>query len=264
MQAPWVVAEHHAEAVVEGHRDADPVLLGVAAALANEEAVVEDVVVGQGGALGEAGGPAGVLDVDRVVKGQAGPPYGQRPAPLCGQRAGLPGGQRAGLAGGGRVRRGEFLPLRRPQVDDPLQPLQPAPDLLRHRPVVAGLERFRAHQQPDARLAQDVAELAAAVGRVDVHQHDSRLRGRVLEQHPLGAVRRPDAHPVARLDARRDQPPGEGIGVGVEPGVGPPAPGGHVHHRLPVRVAGGDAAQVGADGLAQQRHPGRAVAVGRH
>ena len=37
------IPEHHPEAVVEGHRDADPVLLGVAAALADEEAVVEDV-----------------------------------------------------------------------------------------------------------------------------------------------------------------------------------------------------------------------------
>ena len=39
------VAHHHAEAVVEGHRDADAVLVRVAAALADEEAVVEDVVV---------------------------------------------------------------------------------------------------------------------------------------------------------------------------------------------------------------------------
>src|SRR6266542_243739 len=50
------VAEHHAEAVVQRHRDADAVGLGVAAALADEEAVVEDVVVRQGGALGEARG----------------------------------------------------------------------------------------------------------------------------------------------------------------------------------------------------------------
>jgi hypothetical protein len=62
------VAEDHAEAVVQRHRDADPVRLGVAAALADEEAVVEDVVVRQGGALGEAGGAGGVLDVDRVVE----------------------------------------------------------------------------------------------------------------------------------------------------------------------------------------------------
>src|SRR5215471_16580213 len=62
------VAENHAEAVVERHRDADPVGLGVPAAFPDEEPVIEDVVVGQGRALGEARRPAGVLDVDRVVE----------------------------------------------------------------------------------------------------------------------------------------------------------------------------------------------------
>ena len=75
MQAPCVVraevAHHHAEAVVERHRHADPVIGGVAAARADEVAVVEDVVVRQRRALGEASGAAGVLDVDRVVEGQA-------------------------------------------------------------------------------------------------------------------------------------------------------------------------------------------------
>ena len=61
------VAHHHAEAVVERHRDADPVLLGVAADLADEVAVVEDVAVAQRGALGVARGARGVLDVDRVL-----------------------------------------------------------------------------------------------------------------------------------------------------------------------------------------------------
>ena len=61
------VAHHHPEAVVEGHRDADPVLLGVAAGLADEVAVVEDVAVAERRALGEAGRARRVLDVDRVV-----------------------------------------------------------------------------------------------------------------------------------------------------------------------------------------------------
>ena len=62
------VAEHHPEAVVQRHRDADPVALGVAEHRADEVAVVEDVVVGERRALGEAGGAARVLDVDRVVE----------------------------------------------------------------------------------------------------------------------------------------------------------------------------------------------------
>ena len=62
------VAEDHPEAVVEGHRDADPVGLLVAAARAGEPAVVEDVAVAQGRALRRPGRPAGELDVDRVPR----------------------------------------------------------------------------------------------------------------------------------------------------------------------------------------------------
>ena len=58
------VAHDHAEAVVERHGDADPVVLGVGAQLADEEPVVQDVVVRQGRALRETRGARGVLDVD--------------------------------------------------------------------------------------------------------------------------------------------------------------------------------------------------------
>src|SRR3954454_24622970 len=51
---PAKVPHDHAEAVVEGHGDTDAVLLGVADQLADEEAVVEDVVVRERRALGEA------------------------------------------------------------------------------------------------------------------------------------------------------------------------------------------------------------------
>ena len=62
------VAHHHAEAVVERHRDDQPVPVGEAQQLGGEVAVVEDVVVAERGALGIAGGAAGVLDVDRIVE----------------------------------------------------------------------------------------------------------------------------------------------------------------------------------------------------
>ena len=65
------VPHDHAEAVVQRHGDADAVVLRVAAQLADEEPVVEDVVVAERRALGEARGAARVLDVDRVVELQA-------------------------------------------------------------------------------------------------------------------------------------------------------------------------------------------------
>jgi hypothetical protein len=64
-------ADHHAEAMIHRHRDADEVAVGVVHHFANEEAVVEDVVVGQRGALRQAGGAGGELDVDGIVELQA-------------------------------------------------------------------------------------------------------------------------------------------------------------------------------------------------
>ena len=54
--------------MIKRHGDADAILLAVAEALADEEAVVDEVVVRQRRALGEAGRAGGVLDVDRVVE----------------------------------------------------------------------------------------------------------------------------------------------------------------------------------------------------
>ena len=62
------VAQHHAEAMIERHRDAEPVGLREVHRLADEVAVVQDVVVGQRRPLGEAGGAAGELYVDGVVE----------------------------------------------------------------------------------------------------------------------------------------------------------------------------------------------------
>ena len=62
------VADHHPEAVVEGHGNAHAVVLGVAHGLGQEVTVVQDVVMGEGRALGSAGGARGVLDVDGIVE----------------------------------------------------------------------------------------------------------------------------------------------------------------------------------------------------
>jgi hypothetical protein len=103
-------------------------------------------------ALGEAGGARGVLDVDRVVAGQA------------------------------------F-----------------AAHLLDHGPVVARLVAQRGEQHRDARLVEDVLHLVGAVGRVDVHHDRADAGGGVLDEHPLRAVDRPDAHPVALGDPAGEQ-----------------------------------------------------------
>jgi hypothetical protein len=170
--------------VVEGHRDADAVLLRVVAVLADEEAVVEDVRVAERGALGRPGGAARVLDVDRLEEVELGP---------------------LDLVGG---------VLEQAVADEQhvLERRQVAADLVDHRPVVGGLERGRRDQRAAAGLAQRVGELARPVRRVDVDEDDPELRGRELGDHPLGAVRRPDAGAVAL-----DQPEaGERAGGAVD------------------------------------------------
>src|SRR3984893_19111697 len=69
------VAEHHAEAVIERHRDAEPVLLGEPHCLPDKETVVQDVVVAEGGAFRKTGRAAGELDVYRVIELQL---FGER------------------------------------------------------------------------------------------------------------------------------------------------------------------------------------------
>src|SRR2546421_6317255 len=54
--------------MIKRNRDADAIMLAVAKALSDEEAVVDEVVVRQRRALGEARGAGGVLDVDRIVE----------------------------------------------------------------------------------------------------------------------------------------------------------------------------------------------------
>ena len=229
------VAHDHAEAVVEGHGDADAVGLGVATHLADEVAVVEDVAVAQGRALGEAGGAGGVLDVDRVARRQARGPLGQ----VVGGDA-LAVGQQSGPA------------LLVVEVDHALQRTVLGSGLVHHGAVVARPERRRGDQQPHARLVGDVGELVGAVGRVDVDQDGADLRGGELHQRPLGAVRPPDADAVALADARTDQAARDGVDVGLQLRPGPAPPARALDQRLAVGVRRDGARQVVPDGLLQQ------------
>ena len=117
------VAHDHAEAVVEGHRDADPVLLGVAAALTDEVAVVEDVAVRERRALRETGCAGGVLDVDGVAGLEVGLHHGQ---PLGAHLVGA---------------REEVVPRVLADDDDLFQPGALGARGVDHRDVVGRLER---------------------------------------------------------------------------------------------------------------------------
>ena len=123
-----------------------------------------------------------------------------------------------------------------------------------HADVVGRAERPRQHQQARRPTAAARTQLGGLVGRIDVDQDRADPRGRVLDDHPLVAVGRPDADAVALADAVRQQPARGARGLRPtaagrsrgSPGGGPPAPRGR-------RTLDGPA-QVLADGLAEQRH----------
>ena len=73
-----------------------------------------------------------------------------------------------------------------------------APPRVFERRCVAGTcVRGAQHQRLDAGSAQHELELCGAIGRIHVHLHDAGARAGELEVYPLGAVGRPDAHPIA-------------------------------------------------------------------
>ena len=82
------IAQHHAEAVIQRHWDAEPVLGRQLHRLADEEAVVEDAVMRQRRALRRTSGARGELDVDCIVELQLRPQFGQTRAMQCGAHRG--------------------------------------------------------------------------------------------------------------------------------------------------------------------------------
>ena len=228
------VSHHHPEAVVEGHRDADQVRLRVVAELADEVAVVEDVVVREGRALGEPRRPRGVLDVDRIVPVE---PGGDR-------------GQSLGADLLGTVE--QVLPRLLPDDDDVLEARALGASGLHHRRIVRALERLGDDHHRDARLAHDEGDLVRPVCRVDVDQDRTHLRRGELGEHPLGTVRRPDADPLPLLDPRLDQAPGETVDLRAQLGIRHPQALGPVDERLTIGKALDGCIEVRADGLLQQ------------
>jgi hypothetical protein len=228
------VAHHHAEAVVEGHRDADPVQLRVLAQLTDEVTVVEDVPVRQGGALGEAGGARGVLDVDRVTRGEPGP-------------GGLQQAAVGGAPGGGQ--RGPGLLADQYRV---AQLRAGGGGRGQHPGVVGGLERGHRHDRPHPGLLQHELQLVGPVSGVDGDQDRADPGGGELEEDPLGAVGRPDAHPVTAPHAQCQQSQRHRVHLVGQFAVAPAASGDGVHQCLAPAVGGDGAVQGGADGLVQQ------------
>ena len=200
------VPHHHAEAVIEGDRDADLVLGRVPAEFPTKKPLLR------------------MLWWDRVA------PFGNPVVPevywmLIGSSAESSIASSA-AASASRPAVEERLPVLGAEQHDLLQVGAARADLGDHRGVVGGLQLLRGDQQLAARLVEHELELAGPVGGVDVDQDRAELGGGVLGEGPLGAVRRPDADAVALVDAGCQQAEGEGVDLGVQLRVGEPRPDG--------------------------------------
>ncbi len=206
------IADHHAKTVIQRHRNTHFVLGREAHHLAQEKAIVQNVVVRQGGALGHAGRPRSELDVDWLVKLQRLSQCGQsRPLGRAAQcRHGFKP-EHTGCSGAA-------------DLDHRLQPgqLRRAPVAgggmrqfwrqgVQHAAIIAVLERRGSDQRPAAHLVQRIFQLRQTVCGVDVHQDEPGFGRSKLCHHPFGVVWRPDPHPVSWLEPQRQQPGGKGL-----------------------------------------------------
>ena len=62
------ITHHHPKAMIQRHRNTQPVLIGQFDGLSNEIAIVENVLMGEAGAFGLTRRPRGELDIDDIIK----------------------------------------------------------------------------------------------------------------------------------------------------------------------------------------------------
>ena len=250
------IAQHHAKAVVQRHRNAQPVGRRQSHRFADEKAVVQDVAVRQRRALGKAGGAAGELEVDRVGRLERGGDGGQA--------------RIVSVAAGKQIReahqaRLDFFGLALPGLVNPddavkvrqrdgfkLAGLRVCPlgcQFAQHAEVVTGLEAGHGDQRFAVDLVQRVLDFCRAVRRVDVDQNQADFGRGQLHQHPFGIVVRPDADALARLQAQAEQRAGEAVGLNLQFAVAVAAALMNADQRFVVGLAGRDGIEKRTDGL---------------
>ena len=229
------IAHHHAEAVIEGHRDGYPVGVGIGEEFPHQVAVVADVAVREGRTLRETRCARGVLDVDRVV-------WFECRRAFCDSRQLVV-----------RRLRDQLLPCRRLEADHLTQLRRRRTCSVEHALVVGVLVPLCCEDDAGSRLRQRIVEFVLPVRRVEVDENGTDLRRGVLGDHPLGAIGRPESDAVTLAHSESEQTRGERQNVGAELAVGPGAVGGRVDEREIVGKGLGRACQCRTDRLGQQR-----------
>ena len=176
-------AEHHAEAMIERHRNAQPVARGQRHRLGAGARIVDDVEMGERRALRRAGGAGGELDIDGIVGVERG---GQPVEAGAMRRPGDAQGNRrtASRPAAAAHRRARSTCRRCGSLSACKRVASAAVDLRRerahHGEIVARLQRARHDQHFALHLVERVFELGALIGRVDVDQDRADARGAEL------------------------------------------------------------------------------------
>ena len=199
--------EHQAEAVEEGHADAELVVMGKPHAVADALAVVDDVEVGEHNALREPGRPRGVLHIDDLLRVDA---VENRAELLLRHRVPHlaqvvprvhPGGRGALADIDDVLEEGQH----RIVVLARLKVLEGRAELVDNADIVRVLEALDHDERLGIRLPQQVFQLEHLVVGVDGDEHRADFGGRKEGQQPFGHVGRPDRHVVPLPDPHRQK-----------------------------------------------------------
>jgi len=130
-----------------------------------------------------------------------------------------------------------------------------------HCDIVAGLEASGGYQRATSDGAQDVLQLAQAIGRIDVDKDQTGFRRRKLRDGPFGAVRGPNPDPIAGLQAESQKPRRECVRTRFELRVTPANLLMRDNQRFARPSGRAHLVEEGADGLPNQRRSAVAVHV---
>ena len=203
-------------------------------------------------AFGEARRAGRILNVDRLVELAARFALGQRHVVAF-------VGPRQKVVPADLVRSRRFCA----DDDDVAQRGEGRTHVAHHGEVLTALVAIESHEGGDAALLQRVLQFVQPVRRVHVDEDRADLGARVLHQHPLERVRRPDSDAFAVLHAGRDKGAGKAIGLVRELGIAEAAVLVDRNDGIAIRKAACDPVQVVADRFSEKRHGARPVSVGR-
>ena len=259
------VAQNHAETMIKGHWNAEPIAVGQAHPFTHPETVVKNIMVGEHRALGKAGRAGSVLDVDNIVEVERRLALGEFAGRYqLGPRNKLAPGQHSSL---------RLVPEKDgvPQVRELLR-VQDMPRVRRaqfrnqfaqHPRVVVVLETLAADQCVALRLAQGELKFIEAVGGVDRDENRADFGSSELRHDPGRAVGGPDADPLALLHAQPQQRPRDAIHLHKKLCISEPTIFEDRNQGLIGGKFGRDFVEQLADGLTDKWHGRDSVCVAR-